>query len=197
MTEFDPSNPVESTAVPETTTDPAATAVPWRQRFLMLGVAALVIIIDQTTKYLVERNLPLNTSWAPIESLAPIFQFTHVANTGATFGLFAGGGTIFMLVAFVVSIGLLIYNYTLPPGHISLRIALGLVLGGAVGNNLLDRFRLGHVTDFFDIGPWYIFNVADMAIVGGVILLGWLTLQDARLEQAAARAGAPEQANDA
>jgi signal peptidase II len=152
----------------------------WRQRLIMIGVAALVVLLDQGSKRVVEANLPYGSSWAPLEWLAPFFQFTHTGNTGATFGLFAGGGPIFTAIASIVVVALLIYNFTLPAGQTALRVALGLVLGGAIGNNLIDRLRLGHVTDFLHFGPWPVFNVADMAIVGGAILLGWLMWQESR-----------------
>lgn len=152
----------------------------WGQRFIMLGVAALVVLLDQWSKRFVEANLPYGSSWAPLEWLSPFFQFTHTGNTGATFGLFAGGGIIFTTIAAIVVVVLLVYNFTLPAGQIGLRIALGLILGGAIGNNLIDRLRLGHVTDFIHFSFWPIFNVADMAIVAGAILMGWLLWRDDR-----------------
>lgn len=156
----------------------------WGQRSIMLGIAALVVLLDQWSKRLVEANIPYGSSWAPLGFLDPFFQLTHTGNTGATFGLFAGGGIIFTSIAAIVVIALLIYNLTLPAGQIGLRIALGLVLGGAIGNNLIDRLRLGHVTDFIHFSFWPIFNMADMAIVGGAILMGWLMWQESREEAA-------------
>jgi len=153
----------------------------WAQRFLPLLVAALVILLDQGSKYLIEANIPYNTSWAPIPWLAPVFQITHTGNTGIAFGLFAGGSVLFAIVACVVTVLILLYNYTLPAGNIGLRIVLGLLLGGALGN-LIDRVRLGHVTDFLDFGPWPIFNVADTAVVVGALALAWLMWVESRAE---------------
>jgi signal peptidase II len=156
----------------------------WAQRFLPLFVAAIVIIFDQTTKRLIEANIPYNTSWAPFPGLAPIFQFTHTGNTGIAFGMFTGGSVIFAVVAAVVTTVILLYNYTLPAGNVGLRVVLGLLIGGALGN-LIDRVRLGHVTDFLDFGPWPIFNVADTAVVLGALVMAWLMWAEARAESRA------------
>ncbi|HRO90355.1 MAG TPA: signal peptidase II, partial [Promineifilum sp.] len=111
--------------------------------------------------------------------LENLFRITHTANTGAVFGLFQGTGMFFAGLAIIVAVAILYINYTLPGKQWLLRLALGLQLGGALGN-MIDRFRQGHVTDFIDIGPWYIFNVADMALVGGVILFGIVLIRDER-----------------
>jgi signal peptidase II len=149
------------------------------QRLFPFGVAIAVLILDQFTKYLVETRIPLYQSWAPIPALAPFFRITHTTNTGAAFGLFQGGGWIFGVLAAVVAAAIVYYSLTLPRGHNMLRLALGLQLGGALGN-LFDRIQLGHVTDFLDFGPWPVFNLADLAVVSGVVLLAWLMLREER-----------------
>ena len=73
-----------------------------------------------------------------------------------------------MLAAIIVSMVIIIYNLRLPAGHLFLRVALGMQLGGALGN-LIDRARLGHVTDFIDVGPVPIFNIADAAVVRDIV----------------------------
>jgi signal peptidase II len=108
-----------------------------------------------------------------------VFRIFHIYNTGATFGLFAGGGDIFRYLAIVVSLGIIYYNHILPGDQRLLRLALGLQMGGALGN-MIDRFRIGHVTDFIDIGPWYIFNLADLAVVSGAIILGIIVWRESR-----------------
>jgi len=163
----------------------------WKQMSVMLLVALLILILDQATKFIIEANVTYNTSWMPLEWLAPFFQITHIGNTGIAFGLFAGGSMIFALIAMVVTAVLLFYNYTLPAGHIGVRIVLGVILGGAVGN-LIDRLRLGYVTDFLDFGPWPVFNVADMAVVFGSITLVWLMWQEEKKFKAAADAEAKQ-----
>ncbi|MCP4357633.1 MAG: signal peptidase II [Chloroflexi bacterium] len=162
---------------------------PAGQLAIMFVMAGLVILVDQFTKYLIETNLEIFEIWAPIPAIEPFFRIMHVFNTGTAFGLFPNGSFFFGLMAVIISGAIIYYNHTLPQGNVWLRVALGLTLGGAVGN-LIDRVRLGHVTDFLDFGPWPLFNVADMAIVGGAILLGWLVFLDARAEQKAKQASA-------
>ncbi|MDX1615868.1 MAG: signal peptidase II [Candidatus Promineifilaceae bacterium] len=149
------------------------------EKALLFLMMALIVIVDQITKMWIEIWLPLNRSWAPVDSLAPFFKFTHISNTGAAFGLFPAGSNFFVMVAIAVTLFIVAYNYVLPANNHLFRLALGLQLGGALGN-LIDRFRLGHVTDFLDFGPWPVFNVADMSIVAGVILLGYLLLMEER-----------------
>jgi signal peptidase II len=91
-----------------------------------------------------------------------------------------------MVIAVIVSIFIIIYNTKLPANHYLYRVALGLMLGGALGN-FIDRVRQGHVTDFMDIGPWPVWNVSDLCIVTGVILLMFLMFMEQRREAAAAK----------
>lgn len=167
--------------------DPAEQRASWKQMSIMLLVALVVLLLDQASKYLIEATVPYNTSWMPLAWLAPFFQITHIGNTGIAFGLFSGGGMIFALVALVVTAVLFYYNYTLPSGHIALRIVLGVILGGALGN-LIDRLRQGYVTDFLDFGPWPVFNVADMAVVFGALTLAWFMWREEKALKAAEEA---------
>ena len=101
------------------------------------------------------------------------FRITHTQNTGSAFGLFPDQNTALILVAFLgITILALLYRNLRPTTNL-LRLSLGLQMGGAAGN-LLDRLLQGHVTDFVDIGPWPVFNVADSSIVIGLLLLFWL-----------------------
>ena len=107
---------------------------------------------------------------------------THARNTGTAFSLFQGHSNILSFVAiFAVAVLLWVYATTGAKSFV-LRFALGLQLGGALGN-LLDRLRLGYVTDFVDVGPWPIFNVADSAISIGMVLMVWyfVTAKDERV----------------
>ncbi len=142
---------------------------------LLLGVAALVFLVDQVTKYLVLSNLSLGEAWNPIPFLSPFVSLTHVTNTGAAFGLFRDQGTLFAIVAILVVVGIVLFYRYLPPDRVWLRVSLGLQLGGALGN-LLDRVRLGSVVDFIDFKIWPIFNLADTAIVVGVAILAFYLL---------------------
>jgi signal peptidase II len=159
------------------------------ERALPILIMAVVLLLDQVTKRLVETRIPLYGEWTPFPALAEIFRITHTANTGAVFGLFQGTSMFFAILAIIVAGAIVYFNLTLPGGQWLLRLALGLQLGGALGN-LTDRLRQGHVTDFIDIGPWYIFNVADMAIVSGVILFGIVILRDGWEENKAAKPSA-------
>ncbi len=149
------------------------------EKAILFLVMVVVLLADYASKVIVENNLALYTTWAPISELSHLFRFTHVSNTGAAFGFFPGGSLVFSIVAVVVSIFIVIYNQILPGNHQLYRVALGLQLGGALGN-LLSRVRLGHVTDFLDFGPWPVFNVADLCVVSGVIMLGFLMLMEER-----------------
>lgn len=171
-----------------------ATAV---ERLIVIIVALLAIGADQYSKFLVESNLTLFEVYAPIPSLESVFRIFHIYNTGSAFGLFEGGGDYFRYLAIIVSLGILYYNHVLPGQQRLLRLALGLQMGGALGN-MIDRFRLGHVTDFIDIGPWYIFNLADFFVVSGAVILGILVWQESRelkaQQQAAKKEGLPLEA---
>jgi len=150
-----------------------------RQRARVIIIAAVVILIDQLSKLIIETNLPPYRVWEPIPAIAPIFRIFHVSNTGAAFGLFPGGSTVISVAAVLVTIAIIIYNYRLPETPFVLRLALGLQLGGAMGN-LIDRYRIGHVTDFLDFGPWPVFNFADLFVVSGAVLLAWIFWQEDR-----------------
>lgn len=149
-----------------------------RQRLFLLVMAGFVILADQLSKLTVELLLPLYHSWTPLPHLLPTLRFSHVGNTGLAFGLFPHNSATFAWVAAFISLVILIYNYHLPGRQLWLRLALGLQLGGAVGN-LADRLRLGHVTDFIDFGPW-IFNLADVAIICGALILAGVMWQESK-----------------
>jgi signal peptidase II len=149
--------------------------------WIILIVAALVIALDQGSKYLVTNNLPVGGTWSPLPGPTPFFQIVYTYNTGATFGLFKDLGPVFMLLAVVIVAILILYARRLRPDQWLRCVALGLMLGGAIGN-LIDRIRLGHVIDFIDmgVGPqrWYTSNLADVSLVLGVILLGIAMLRE-------------------
>lgn len=153
----------------------------WRRTLtgygLLLLVTSAVIVLDQITKWYVDRHLALGESWMPVDAIYPIFRLTHVHNTGAAFGIFPEGGMVFLVIALVVSLVILFYYHQLPDGALLIRLGLGMQLGGALGN-VIDRVRLGYVIDFFHVDFWPVFNVADSAIVVGVALLGFELLRD-------------------
>ncbi len=133
---------------------------------LLIATASAAFGADQLTKYLVRANLSLGESW-PAEGF---FRLTYGTNSGTAFGLFPQQ-TVILTIASVVAIGFIIYFYKAHGGQTRLsRLTVGLLLGGAFGN-LFDRLAAGEVTDFIDVGPWPIFNIADSSIVVGITLL--------------------------
>jgi len=181
MNELETMAPSEFEEVPEP--EPILPPATMSQQLFLFVVTAIVILLDQFSKYIVEAALPMYQSYAPIPAIEALFRFTHTTNTGAAFGIFPAGGNFFTIVAVIVGLVILYYNYTMPAGQMSLRLALGMQLGGALGN-VIDRFRLGHVTDFLDFGPWPVFNLADTSIVAGVVILTWLMFKEQREHQA-------------
>jgi signal peptidase II len=143
--------------------------------FLFLGVAFLVVLLDQLSKRLAEDRLErTGVRSVPMPVAGDFFRFTYVENRGAAFGLLQDQTAFFVLVGLIV-IGVIAASYRyLPRSGFMLQLALGLQLGGAIGN-LIDRVRQGYVVDFVDFGYhanwWPVFNVADSAIVVGVALL--------------------------
>ena len=133
-------------------------------------LAIVTVLVDQLSKWLIANTLEVNQSIFPIPPLSGIFAITYVTNSGVAFGLFKEAGTFFIFLAVIV-IAVILYSLRKLPAHQRLaRIALGLALGGAIGN-LIDRLRLGYVIDFIDFRFWPVLNVADAAIVVGVTLL--------------------------
>ena len=135
----------------------------------LLQLAALALALDQLTKFVVRQTLEWHHSW-PVYGF---FRFTHVQNTGSAFGLFQGNNIPLLIVSLIgVAVLAYIYHTQERPG-ILMRISIALMLGGALGN-LVDRIWQGHVTDFIDIGPWPVFNLADSSIVVGLVILAWV-----------------------
>ncbi len=150
-----------------------------RSTWVLLAIAAATLIADQATKFWVVTYLAPHGAWAPIPALSNFFTIEYTTNTGAAFGLFKDWGPVFIGVAVVVIAAILVYQNQVPQEAWLVRLALGLQLGGALGN-LTDRLRVGHVTDFIYFHFWPLFNVADMSIVGGVILLAFTMLREER-----------------
>ena len=133
------------------------------------GLAAVVgaaVAADQVTKWIVSSQLALDES---LHVLGP-FSIHHVQNSGIAFGLFASAtGLVTALTALAVG-WMLVFFARSGARHPVLPVALGLLIGGSA-SNLIDRIRLGHVTDFLDVRYWPAFNLADSFIVIGVGIL--------------------------
>lgn len=148
---------------------------------LVTGVAAVVVLIDHLTKWWVRTSFQLYETVPVIEGF---FHFTYVRNPGGAFGLLRDVDAAVRLPLFVVvatvAVGVLVYFVRqLPTEQRFLQVALGLVLGGAIGN-LIDRVAFGEVIDFLDVFwgeyHWPAFNVADSAISSGVVVLMYYSL---------------------
>jgi len=138
----------------------------------IIFIATIIVALDQWTKSLVRANIPMGGRWLPdsLQWLSPYARIVHWSNTGAAFGLFQEGSMVFTVLAFIV-IGLILYYYPQVEGaDWSLRLAMSMQLGGAIGN-LADRLTIGHVTDFISIGTFAVFNVADASISVGAAVL--------------------------
>ncbi len=144
------------------------------------GFALVVVILDQLTKAWVLGSADVSDpamippGYVFAEIIPGIFQFTMVRNTGVSFGLFGGGEARWALSAFSILVAGALAWWALKAERRMLVAAIGLVIGGAIGN-VIDRIRFGYVVDFVDFSgtgvfPW-VFNLADSAITVGVALL--------------------------
>lgn len=157
------------------------------RRYLFLAaVAGTVFVLDQITKAIVQKTMPLHESIPVIDGL---FSLTYIRNPGAAFGLFAEHGNGLRMAFFVtISVVALLFLWTLfaktPREAFVGRLSIAMVMGGAMGN-LIDRIRFGEVVDFLDfyIGSyhWPAFNVADSSISIGVALMVWYFIQADRV----------------
>lgn len=136
-------------------------------------IIAVIILLDQISKYSISINMNLYESIPIIQN---VFHITHIQNFGAAFsilqnhqGLFIGISSIAVVIIFFI---LIKYQKNL---HNMYLYSLCLIAAGAIGN-LIDRIRLGYVTDFLDFRIWPVFNIADISIVCGTILLAYYIL---------------------
>ena len=144
------------------------------QWLALLAVAVATIAADQLTKQVIAQTLGVGES---VDIVGP-FSIHRVENPGIAFGLFSSR-TTFVIAVTAVAVGWMTWFFARSGRrHPVLPVALGFVLGGSIAN-LIDRVRLGHVTDFLDLEAWPAFNLADTFIVVGVaVLFGALVLAD-------------------
>lgn len=136
-------------------------------------VIILLIAIDQISKYLTKANMQLHES---IPIIKDIFHLTYVQNPGAAFGILRNQKWFFVMVTIVVIGGMIIYSMKNKKIHKLMAISLNLIVGGAIGN-FIDRLRYDYVIDYFDFRIWPVFNMADIFIVTGAILLSYYLLK--------------------
>lgn len=167
---------------------------------LLIIVAIIIISLDQYTKSIIRENFELWTDvWSPWDWMLPYARIVHVPNTGVAFGMFQGAGSLFSIVNLVVVLIIIFYYPRVPESDWSLRLAMSLQLSGAIGN-VIDRFTIGHVTDFISIGTFPVFNIADASITCGVIVLiigVWITERDEKKKRTQAQENASEVDPDA
>lgn len=137
---------------------------------IFIPLVITVVVLDQLTKSWILANVP---EGGAIEVAGPYVRLILSHNTGGLFGLFTGNAPVFAVVSIAVMVLIVAYEWRVG-GAIVPTIALGLLLGGAIGN-FIDRIHLGYVVDFVDMGigdlRWYTYNVADAAISTSIVLL--------------------------
>lgn len=156
----------------------AAGTNPFRRSLwlLWLGVAAFAYACDQLTKWWVSSTMEIGEQ---ISVIPGVLQWYHILNSGAAFSIGENFTWLFTIIMAVVSLVIVFFSAKIR--SVWWAVGLGLVLGGALGN-LTDRlfrppsFGMGHVVDFISFPNFAIFNMADMAVVGGVIVICLLTL---------------------
>jgi len=148
----------------------SATARAWA----LAGILGAVVVAgDQAVKARIESSL------APgevVDVLGPL-SLTLAHNAGVAFGLAGGAGAGLVLVT-VAALALIAYVFSRDPERKGMWVAAGLLAGGALGN-LIDRLVAGEVTDYIDVGSWPPFNLADVAITAGVVLMVLIYIRDA------------------
>lgn len=174
MTQHEPTPLPPAPAAPTVAAPaPASTRFP---RPIELGIVAVVVVLDQVTKWLVRQHLDL---WDQREIIPGLLNLVHVQNTGAAFGLlnnidFAYKPVVMIGIAMLALAAIAVYASQLGFHERAARIGLAFILGGAVGN-LIDRAVAGHVLDFVDLywgtTHFWAFNVADAAINVGALLV--------------------------
>ena len=158
---------------------------------LTVFIAALVVLIDQLTKYLTKVYMSLGDS---IPVLGNFFRLTYIENPGMAFGIEIGNKVVFTILSIGAAVIVFYYLFKLRHQHLPLQIALSLILGGAIGN-LIDRLLYGRVVDFFDVeffdihiapfkilfiefpgfymNRWPVFNIADSAVSVGMAIVAY------------------------
>jgi signal peptidase II len=165
-----------------------------RKWLLLAGIIGVVLLIDQATKAWVVMRLAMYESFVPSQALLPFFRVTRSFNTGAAFGFLANlpfASAMFTVVALAVC-GVLVWSYRHLQAHQRLaQVAIGMIIGGALGN-LIDRLRYDHVVDFIHYTvPGVIENVSNLADHAIVLGVGLMILASWRDERQPAPAEAP------
>jgi len=154
---------------------PDSRPVPARTRpgpawFIFLGLALIVLVVDQLAKAWIVANVAQGEL---VSVIGDWVRFVYSKNNGALFGLFSSSAVLFAIGSLIV-LCLIVWYHARTPRNVALSIALGLLLGGAT-SNLIDRLRIGYVVDFIDIGigdvRFFTFNIGDSAISLAILML--------------------------
>ena len=137
---------------------------------LYFAISFFILVLDLFTKHIVQKNMVPHKSIPVIKN---VFHITYVQNTGAAFSILKGKTFLFTVVSSIVIVIITLVLIKLPAKHKAFGIVMALILGGAMGN-FIDRLRFGYVVDFLDFRVWPVFNIADCAIVIGVLILAYL-----------------------
>ena len=172
----------------------------FRTYSVLLFVAGVIVALDQWTKWLVRTNIPFGGTWLPesLNWLEPYARIVNWYNRGAAFGMFQQGNLIFTTLAIIVVCAIVYYFPQVETSDVTLRVAMMMQLGGALGN-LVDRLIRGKVTDFISVGSFPVFNVADSSISVGVavLLLGIWIKENQEKKRAAVEIKNESEANSA
>ena len=165
---------------------------------ISIVIMALIVALDQISKWLVVANIPLHES---VDVIPGVFKFTYIRNDGAAFGMLDDARWVFMVLSTVAIVGVIAYMFIKKPESKLLCISLAFMVGGGIGN-MIDRICLGYVIDFLDfcafpkLWKWN-FNIADsFVVVGAGMLMLWMVLdlireiKEEKVQKAAAEAGA-------
>ena len=162
--------------------------------YRLFMIAGAILVLDQITKILVQYSIPFESSYfAPdrVTIIEDFFYLVHIGNKGAAWGMFSEYSGVLTLLSFAVLLFIFCFREQLELHRGTVQIAFGLLIGGILGN-LIDRIRVGHVIDFIDIhlpftlpyilpfGRWPAFNIADSAIVVGMLFYLLLSLSDTK-----------------
>lgn len=162
--------------------------------YRLFVIAGVILVLDQITKILVQYSIPFESSYfAPdrVTIIEDFFYLVHIGNQGAAWGMFSEYSGVLTLLSIAVLLFIFCFRKQLELHRGTVQIAFGLLIGGILGN-LIDRIRVGHVIDFIDIhlpftlpyilpfGRWPAFNIADSAIVVGMLFYLLLSLSDTK-----------------
>jgi signal peptidase II len=140
-----------------------------RNALIFILTAAAVILVDQVAKLII---VAYTVPGRAISVIPHVLVLRQTSNTGAAFGIMSGRNSVVFLIAAVIIALTIVWFFVFRKRRSPWTfVGLGLILGGALGNNLIDRLARHRVIDFFDLGWWPVFNIADIAIVAGVIIV--------------------------